>query len=537
MKKAIWLIVFAAIVAALSFGASQSESAGTDISPVTLKVYSDRGWFAPWEGPAAERITEKTGVNIKITKPLKDDATGEGIILMIASNDFPDILVVDWNNPGTPQLEEGGYLWDINELLDTYNPEFKAFINKTIGPELLAAYAAPDGKTYRIGFGGFVASKDSEELANVGFSIPCWVPAFVVRQDYFEEIGSPVIENAEDFLAALRAMSANHPDKFAILGDKNTKANWFTYHFGTSHTWGNYYADEATRELKYYTSSPAFEEAIKFMNLLAREELYPKEALVWQQEVQQEWVAGNVIVHMSNNCHGGDPIGETGTVIETLPPWDTYSYSLWRTPWMADLFPKSSKNVERAIEFVRYFASPEGYIDRSVGIEGDAWTGDFVNGPHFQFRPDIYTNASFPQGVPIWFDELEELWIKDPANRVKVGLDLPPIITFDGVAPGGRTWDGPSQKNLDFIEMLNPYFKSGPELYVPIRGDSEIGIIRQKINTLFDDYFARMVFADSEAEAVALIAEFQDKAKQAGLDQLETELTRVYRANLAKLGQ
>ena len=25
-----------------------------DTSPVTLKVYSDRGWFAQWEGPAAE---------------------------------------------------------------------------------------------------------------------------------------------------------------------------------------------------------------------------------------------------------------------------------------------------------------------------------------------------------------------------------------------------------------------------------------------------------------------------------------------------
>ena len=41
-----------------------------------------------------------------------------------------------------------------------------------------------------------------------------------------------------------------------------------------------------------------------------------------------------------------------------------------------------------------------------------------------------------------------------------------------------------------------------------------------------------MVFADSEEEAVSLIAEFQEKAGQAGLAQFEAEATNIYRANL-----
>ena len=80
--------------------------------------------------------------------------------------------------------------------------------------------------------------------------------------------------------------------------------------------------------------------------------------------------------------------------------------------------------------------------------------------------------------------------------------------------------------------MMTPYFTAGPELYVPIRGDSDVGIIRQQVDKLFEDYFARMVFAETEDEAVSLIAEFQEKAGQAGLAQFEAEATRIYRANL-----
>ena len=506
-----------------------------DTSPVTLKVYSDRGWFALWEGPAAERITAKTGVSVEVRKPPQDDDTGEGINLMIASNDWPDILVGNWTNPSVPQLMDAGLVHDVNELIDMYAPSFRAYLDENIGPELLTAYAHTDGKTYRLAFGGGLGSKDSAVADEVGFGIPCWLPRFAVRQDYFDEIGAPEIRNADQFYEAVKAMAANHPDKIPVLGDKNTKHAWFTYHFGTDHTWGNYYADADTKEIKYYTSHPQFPEAIKFMNKLAREGLYPEEALVWTQEVHQNWVAGNVIVIMANDCPPGEsiPIGETGTTRHVLPPWDTYAYSMWRQPWMADLFPTASDKPDRAIRFVQYLASPEGFVDTAAGVEGEAWTGDLVNGPHFSFNPDNYVTPLFPDGMPTWFPEFLELAQADYANVIAAGLHLPPIITLDGIKLGAPRWqEGPSENAIAFVEMIKPYFTAGPELYVPIRGDSDVGIIRQQVEKLFEDYFARMVFAETEEEAVSLIAEFQEKAGQAGLAQFEAEATRIYRANL-----
>jgi len=536
MRKVIALAVAAVVlIAAAPVFADEWKQ---DTSPVTLKVYSDRGWFAAWEGPAAERVTAKTGVNWDVRKPLQDDQTGADINLIIASDDWPDLMVVDWNNPGVPQLMDAGLVHDVNALIDEHAPSMRAYLDDNIGPELLSGYSHTDGKTYRLGFGGFLASKDSVTLGEVGFSIPCWLPRFIVRQDAYDEIGAPEIRTAEAFYVAVKAMAANHPDKFAILGDKNTKHAWFTYHFGTNHTWGNYYADPDAREIKYYTSHPQFPEAIKFMNRLAREGLYPEEALVWTGEVNQNWVAGNTLVGLGNGCHDGDPIGDTGTTTKVLPPWDTYAYSLWRTPWMADLFPTASDNSDRAIKFIQYAGSPEGYIDINVGVHGKAWTGDIVNGPHYELRPDIYTTTLFPDGMPVWFDEFKELARADWGKNVcAAGLCLAPFFNLDGVKLGGSMWDGPKQKDLDFIELMSPYFTAGPELYVPIRGDSDVGIIRERVDKLFDDYFARMVFAETEDEAIELIAEFQTKAKRAGLGQYENEATRIYRNNLAKSGK
>ncbi len=532
MRRTVIFAVTAVMLCAA--GPVFAEEWEMDTSPVTLKVYSDRGWFAPWEGPAAERVAAKTGVDVEVRKPPQDDSTGEDINLMIASNDWPDLMVVDWANPGVPQLMDAGLLHDVNELIDMHAPSFRAYLDEHIGPGLLSGYAHTDGKTYRLGLGGNLASKDSAVAAEVGFAIPCWLPRFAVRQDYFDEIGAPEIRNADQFYEAVKAMAANHPDKIAILGDKNTTHAWFTYHFGTNHTWGNYYANPDTKEIKYYTSHPQFPEAIKFMNKLAREGLYPEEALVWTAEVHQNWVAGNVIVLMANDCPPGEaiPIGETGVTRHVLPPWDTYAYSLWRTPWMADLFPTASDKSDRAIRFVQYLGSPEGFIDTAVGIEGEAWTGDFVNGPHYSFRPDVYTTPLFPDGMPIWFPEFLDLANADYANVVAAGLHLPPIFTLDGVKLGAPRWNGPDEKAIAFVEMMTPYFTAGPELYVPIRGDSDVGIIRQQVDKLFEDYFARMVFAETEDEAVSLIAEFQEKAGQAGLAQFEAEATRIYRANL-----
>lgn len=537
MKRILVFTMMLVFTSTLLMATGAIETTGSETSPITLQAYTNLPWPSP-QGVFAERLAEKTGVTLQVTHPLEYDPQGTQVTLMMASNDMPDFMYVGWGMPTTADLIEGEYLWDVNELLDTYAPDYKAWLNKWIGPELLGgAYASDDGKTYQIPFGGNLGSADSQILKDAGLGgVPKWAPTFNVRKDYYEEIGSPEIRNADDFLAAVEAMHENHPENWAILGDKNTRTDWFAREFGLE---GTLLFDLATKEVKFYTSSPKFEEMIVFMNLLARKGLYPKEAMIWVPEVAQEWVAGRINFQMGNFGNVGAPVGDTSTTLVALPPWDDYQGVQSITPWLTNLFPKASKKSERAIKFIQFMASPEGWALYWSGIgPGDTWTGDVANGPHWQYRPDMYQNGLWPKGFPIWFDEFSDMMKADyNGTAAKAGLYLAHIVRYDVVSLGGwSAWEGPAGDPA-FQAMMGPHWTAGPEYSIPIKDSSDVGIIRQKVGTLFDDYYARMVFAESEAECLDALAEFRTKANEVGLAQWEAEATRIFRANLAKAGK
>jgi ABC-type glycerol-3-phosphate transport system substrate-binding protein len=340
-------------------------------------------------------------------------------------------------------------------------------------------------------------------------------------------------------MAMLDKVATAHPDKITLLGDRPTAQNWFTYHFGTNHTWQK--LSQLNGKVVHYTSHPAFEDAIKFMNELARKGYYPKEALVWGKEVEQNIVGGNVAVWMGNGCgydninDKGQDLGNTGTTQKLLPTWNTYAYTLYIVPWIMDLFPKSSKLSDRAIRFVEYAATPEGMADLQRGVEGEKF-GDIENGPHYAFRPDVYKNDFFPQGIPMNFIEVKALYI-EAATREQMDIGSAWFYAIDGAMPGNYDWPGPNENDKMLLQQNKPGFTASPEMYIPIRGDSDEGIIRGKIDTLFNDYFARMVFAETADQCLAELANFKADAKKIGIDKLERLATEIYQANMKKAGK
>ena len=509
-----------------------------DTSPVTLSVYSDRGWWQVWDSAKDQRITDKTGVKWDSRKPVSDEDR-ESITIMIASNDWPDLMVINSSNSTLSELFDAKLMWDVNELIDKHAPKFRPYLDKFVGTEILGgSFAHTDGVTYQLASGGQTTQKVRDGLKATNFAIPCWLPRFRIMTDIWEELGRPMPTNADEFMDLCDKIAVKYPDKFVILGDKNTKSSWFTYYFGTDHTWQN--LSEVNGKIVHYTATEAFEKAIVFMNELARKGYYPKEALVWGAEVEQNLVAGNVAIAMQNGCgydyenNEGTPFGEMGLTQTPLPYWDTYAYTLYITPWMTDLFPKASDKSDRAIRFIEYAASPEGYVDFYRGVEGSAF-GNLEDGPHFSYRPDIFTNDFFPDGFPIAFPELAEA-NADPAQRTLMDLNGPPFYAIDSMAPGGMFWPGPNKSDEILQNQMRPVFSARPEMYIPIPGDSDEGIIRQKINSLFDDMFAQMVFAESADECLALLAEFKTKSKQLGSDKLERLANEIYQENRKKAG-
>ena len=139
---------------------------------------------------------------------LTPDAYSEAL----ASGNLPDIVSTDNN---LSAIMENGVALDVEPYLAEYVPNF------LIGPA---------GQTYSIykqllndgeGFYFFPARIGYN---NVGFSIGSAYRGYVVRWDYYKELGYPPIHSEDDYLNVLKQMYANHPF---------TEEGYPTYLYGT----------------------------------------------------------------------------------------------------------------------------------------------------------------------------------------------------------------------------------------------------------------------------------------------------------------
>ncbi|MFF2090688.1 extracellular solute-binding protein [Paenibacillus sp. NPDC058174] len=548
MKKSIPALLIASLLVAMLAGcasknngnANPSASPGTNGESsegvITLDLYSDRSWYSDWTGAGAKRITAKTGISFNVKKPVQDDGDGKDISLMIASNSLPDLMVVDKENKMLNQLIDGGYLYSMDELIDKYAPNLRKILDEQYGEELLTNFKEKDGKTYKL-ISGYQTKKYLEEAKANGGLAPVWLPQFVVRKDYYDEIGRPDTSTPEKFLDALQQMAKNHPDKIPYLGDKGQHSKdlgWFLPQFGIE----DYYVNGDKVQHKLH--NPQYKEMIKFANAMASKGLLTKESFVNTGEVTaQKVAAGSVIVSAQNSAakNNAAPKDNPNTSFEMLSPFSTYMYPTIPKGWMALVIPKSNKNPERTIKLLEYAASKEGQADFFFGVEG-AGKDDFKSlesGPHFYYDQSVPNNY-FPQGKPSFTtgfnDELSKDW---SGSWKQAGMGEPIMLVANWAVSNTVFWNPQDPDKLAYDKLMSPKMKFFPEFNFTIDSTSEVGVIEAKINTLRADYLTKLVFAKSETELDSLYSEMMSVADSIGIVKLENEYTKQYANNKAKL--
>ncbi|OBZ15795.1 extracellular solute-binding protein [Bacillus sp. FJAT-26390] len=504
-------------------------------SPLTLDLYSDRAWYSDWTGAGAKRITEKTGISFNVKKPVQDDGDGKDISLMIASNSLPDIMVVDRGNKMLQQLVEGNYLYSLDELIEQYAPNLRSILNEQYGEELLANFKEEDGKTYKL-ISGYQTTKYLDEAKlNAGLA-PVWLPQFVVRKDYYDEIGRPDTSSPDKFLAALEQMAKNHPDKIPYLGDKGQHSNdlgWFLPQFGIA----DYYLNGET--VQHKIKDPQWKEMVKFAFKMAGKGLLTKESFVNTGEVTaQKVAAGDVIVSALNSAakNNTPPKDNPDTSFEMLSPFSSYMYPTIPKGWMALVIPKSNKNPERTMKLLEYAASKEGQADFFFGVEGTGVEAfkDLENGPHFYYDKSTVNNY-FPQGKPTFTTGFNDALNKDWGGTWKqAGLGEPIMLVANWAVSNTVFWNPQDQEKLAYDQLMAPKMKFFPEFNFVIDSASELGVIEAKINTLRSDYLPKLVFAESEEEFESVFSFVLDKSEELGIAKLEAEYTKQYADNIAK---
>lgn len=488
-----------------------------DTSPIELGYYANFSWFSlDWNDATAERVTAKTGVDLNFMKPVVDD--GQKLNMMIAGNQLPDILTLDKNDAALKKMAEAGMLWSLDELIDQYAPKMREILPK----EILSNYQMADGKTYQFttwiqGEAWQKAAREYDQIVGTN------QPVMTVRKDYYDEIGRPEIKNMADFIAAVKQMKENHPDKIGFYpADGSMSADEFgksakLSHYGIQMGLSTDFA-EKDGGIQWVVRDDKFKEPMKYLNEMYLEGILTKDPFIDTKDVGKAKIEqGDVISYCWTISDGEKVPGDNPeTTYEILPPFETYGQIRTGAGWLATVIPKTCKNPERAIRFLEYLASVEGHSDVSWGIEGDTYQ-DPVAGAQWHMV----------DGKPVLLEE----YVKDKnadwggvASRNGLGEYW---IACNELLWNLPWWNDQDERMNKFNEQFGKYVEFRPELDIQDPSpESEEGIIRQKAFSLLQQYSVKMIFTE---DFESVYQEFIQKIDELGMNKVEAYWTAEYK--------
>lgn len=488
-----------------------------DTSPIELGYYANFSWFSlDWNDATAERVTAKTGVDLNFMKPVVDD--GQKLNMMIAGNQLPDILTLDKNDAALKKMAEAGMLWPLDELIDQYAPKMREILPK----EILSNYQMADGKTYQFttwiqGEAWQKAAREYDQIVGTN------QPIITVRKDYYDEIGRPEIRNMTEFIAAVKQMKENHPDKIGFYpADGSMSADEFgksakLSHYGIQMGLSTDFS-EKDGGIQWVVRDDKFKEPMKYLNEMYLEGILTKDPFIDTKDVGKAKIEqGDVISYCWTISDGEKVPGDNpDTTYEILPPFETYGQIRTGAGWLATVIPKTCKDPERAIRFLEYLASVEGHSDVSWGIEGDTYQ-DAVAGAQWHMI----------DGKPVLLEE----YVKDKnadwggvASRNGLGEYW---IACNELLWNLPWWNDQDERMNKFNEQFGKYVEFRPELDIQDPSpESEEGIIRQKAFSLLQQYSVKMIFTE---DFESVYQEFIQKIDELGMNKVEAYWTEEYK--------
>lgn len=488
-----------------------------DTSPIELGYYANFSWFSlDWNDATAERVTAKTGVDLNFMKPVVDD--GQKLNMMIAGNQLPDILTLDKNDAALKKMAEAGMLWSLDELIDQYAPKMREILPK----EILSNYQMADGKTYQFttwiqGEAWQKAAREYDQIVGTN------QPIITVRKDYYDEIGRPEIRNMTEFIAAVKQMKENHPDKIGFYpADGSMSADEFgksakLSHYGIQMGLSTDFS-EKDGGIQWVVRDDKFKEPMKYLNEMYLEGILTKDPFIDTKDVGKAKIEqGDVISYCWTISDGEKVPGDNpDTTYEILPPFETYGQIRTGAGWLATVIPKTCKDPERAIRFLEYLASVEGHSDVSWGIEGDTYQ-DAVAGAQWHMV----------DGKPVLLEE----YVKDKnadwggvASRNGLGEYW---IACNELLWNLPWWNDQDERMNKFNEQFGKYVEFRPELDIQDPSpESEEGIIRQKAFSLLQQYSVKMIFTE---DFESVYQEFIQKIDELGMNKVEAYWTEEYK--------
>lgn len=502
-----------------------------DTSPFTFDLYFYAAWgtFYPWRGSLVEQyITEETGVTPNVIIPTGNEK--EYLNVMIASNDLPDAMILEWYAPETKKLIENGNIYSIDDLSEQYAPELMSMI----ADEVKTYHQQEDGKLYYLP--SFFSSKEEFEQ---GLEKHGARPLFI-QKGIYEALGSPALNSPEDLLQLLKDIKADYPDvkTFAVEPPVDVNQWGLTGSYTLGYFAGIFapetYAKDQYLEndkIKFIFENSNYIEAVRFLNTIYKEGLISVDTLMMRHEnfgettdSAQYAVTGSFPIDIWKG-HNPKIMALTNDEAKTYVPLPYFKYN-GKEPqfaggrgagWVASMVSKTAENPERIIRYFQYCWGDEGQLTNLFGREGETY--DMVNGWP-QYKPEILTEmeedaANF--GDKYGFEQRLLMWRSKWAGWQKIA-----------VAP---------QNYADYLASVSSYgvdvWNFGLDNLDP-DSTSDEGVAYAKIKNIWNKYLSKMILAETDAEFDAAYEEGMQEIKDAGLEDVKAVMTENHLIDVAK---
>ncbi len=406
MNKVLIVLLALVVTAGLFAGGAKDDKAAGMARELTIweELWGNASVSVPSlaETPVYKQAMANTGINVTWIHPPQGQVT-EHFNLMIASNDFPDMIYYSWNNyPGGPEKAiSDGVITKINDLIEKKAPNLMARFKEH--PEWLKAAKTDSGTMYHFPF-----IRGHEDLMT--FYGP------QTRKDWLDKLGLERPETLDEWEAMLTAYKeaglAEYPLTMTKLkrgrglsgqNDNTSHGNAFIQPFGI--TW-HFYQDDDGR-IHFGPYEDAFKDFLVFFKGwydkgLVDPEIFSNERKTFDAKV----VNGDAGAWVS---YTGSGIGAyldanrgKNAVYDIVPlkypvinkgdmPFFTQMDLAVKTQGMA--VTTQAKDPDLCAEWADYAYGAEGHKLFNFGIEGESyeWRTDYAGfeGEKFPVYTDL----------------------------------------------------------------------------------------------------------------------------------------------------
>lgn len=477
-------------------------------NPVQLSFFADCTWldYDNLDGIVAREVERLTGVSFDFTKA----TDSEQLILLMASNDLPDLVMAS-SNSKLSRLSSQEFCYSYNELIESYAPDW-------VIPEVeknLNAYYAEDGNFYMLK-NEFNTIEEIQSFDAIG-------PNFGqlhLRKDIYEDIGSPDVTDRDSFFAMLATVKETHPDMSPVVFNPREYSG-FAQFVG----YDPVMPTDENGNFCYAFSDPKYRDYMKLFHDMYKEGFITAEnfTLGTDEQVFQGTTTGKTF--LLSHYAGNDDQMFTSNVQTTMPEasfiqlplTDGWKHTIGVSGWAGCFISKNCDNPETAIKFIRWAKEPNNQITTMIGEESVDWEAN-ADGT---FTTLERYNTAFSEGK--YDSEYKQIgFLVSGTDFIRESIKFYTVAT-----PETKGIFKDAVKKANWSNVIN--------LCYP-KADTDESVIYSNLNSLLEEYFAKLGTAASDEAFDAIYSEMMSEADKIGITALDDYLASTYNKLCAQMG-